>query len=400
MDDTELHELLLNSESDRVERKPSISQKQDIRHTICAFANDLPNNKTPGVIFIGVHDDGSCANLDISDDLLKSLSDIVSDAITPPPTCKVSKEHLSSCDLAVIVVEPSVSTPVRCKGGIYVRVGPTTRVANQEQEIRLREKRKSRDLPYDLRPINSASISDLNDIFTEQYIRWVVNQDILEENNRSRMDQLKSLKLVDSSGEDPTVLGLLLCSTDCTKYIPGAYIQFLRINGSDDSDIQTSIIDEAAIYGTVVQQIVRIEEKFTAHNKTQYSYEATPSVIRPEYPKKAFEQVIRNAILHRTYESSNAPVRVNWYNDRIEIRSPGGPFGSVTREKFGMPGVTDYRNPNLAEALKNLGYVQKFGSGIGIIRTAMSENGNPEPEFQADDTNILVTLKIGDLDRI
>ena len=394
MNDTELHVLLLNSESDRVERKASISSKQDIRRTICAFANDLPNNEAPGVIFIGANDDGSCANLGVSDDLLKTLSDIVSDGITPPPMAKIIRKEISGCDLAVIVVEPSVNTPVRCNGVIYVRVGPTTRTANQEQEIRLIEKRKSKDLPYDIRPINSASISDLENILTEQYIRRVVNQGILEENNRSSTDQLKSLKLADASADVPTVLGLLLCSTDCTKYIPGAYIQFLRINGADDNDIQTSIIDEAAIYGTVVQQIVRIEEKFNAHNKTQYSYEITPSVIRPEYPKKAFEQVIRNAILHRTYESSNAPVRVYWYNDRIEIRSPGGPFGSVTREKFGLPGVTDYRNPNLAEALRMLGYVQKFGSGIGIIRRAMSDNGNPEPEFLADDTNILVTLKI------
>ena len=53
--------------------------------------------------------------------------------------------------------------------------------------------------------------------------------------------------------------------------------------------------------------------------------------------------------MHRTYEATNAPVRVNWFDDRIEIISPGGPFGSVSDANFGEPGVTDYRNPNLAE---------------------------------------------------
>ena len=48
--------------------------------------------------------------------------------------------------------------------------------------------------------------------------------------------------------------------------------------------------------------------------------------------------------------------------DRIEVLSPGGAFGVVTVENFGQPGLTDYRNPNLAEAMKYLGYVQRFGA--------------------------------------
>jgi len=77
---------------------------------------------------------------------------------------------------------------------------------------------------------------------------------------------------------------------------------------------------------------------------------------------------VRNAYMHRSYEATNAPVRVYWFSDRIEIHNPGGPFGSVTVENFGQPGVTDYRNPNLAEALRALGYVQRFGAGIAIAR--------------------------------
>ena len=82
-------------------------------------------------------------------------------------------------------------------------------------------------------------------------------------------------------------------------------------------------------------------------------------------------------------------MRVYWYDDRIEILSPGGPYGEVTPENFGTPGLTDYRNPNLAEAMRVLGYVQKFGGGIVAARSALQRNGNPPPEFRVDQHHVL-----------
>ncbi len=97
--------------------------------------------------------------------------------------------------------------------------------------------------------------------------------------------------------------------------------------------------------------------------------------------------------MHRTYENTNMPVKVHWFDDRIEIISPGGPFGAVTRENFGQPGIADYRNPNLAEALKVLGFVQKFGVGIQTARAELKKNGNPELEFQVEPTTVLATVR-------
>ena len=51
-------------------------------------------------------------------------------------------------------------------------------------------------------------------------------------------------------------------------------------------------------------------------------------------------------------------------DDRIEIRSLGGPYGNVTTENFGKPGIADYRNPNIGDVLKTFGYIQAFGRGI------------------------------------
>lgn len=116
-------------------------------------------------------------------------------------------------------------------------------------------------------------------------------------------------------------------------------------------------------------------------------------VRRAEYPLTALQQLARNAILHRTYEGTNAPVRLYWFGDRIEIHSPGGPFGQVSRENFGREGLTDYRNPHLAEAMKVLGYVQRFGMGIPLARQELRRNGNPPPEFVPEGGHVLVLVR-------
>jgi ATP-dependent DNA helicase RecG len=112
-----------------------------------------------------------------------------------------------------------------------------------------------------------------------------------------------------------------------------------------------------------------------------------------DYPKPALTQAIANAVMHRDYLGSHAPVRIAWFDDRIEIVSPGGPYGAASGSAFGQPGVTDYRNPGLAAALKDMGYVQRFGYGIPTIRKEMERNGNPPPEFDVGDASVKVVLR-------
>jgi len=75
----------------------------------------------------------------------------------------------------------------------------------------------------------------------------------------------------------------------------------------------------------------------------------------PDYPLPALQQIVRNAVMHRSNEGTNAPVRIYRNADRVEIISPGGTFSLVTAENFGAPGINDYRNPHLAEAMRILG---------------------------------------------
>ncbi|MCC7176556.1 MAG: putative DNA binding domain-containing protein [Bryobacterales bacterium] len=394
MEDRELDALLTDLESDRVERKASLSEQKRIREAICAFANDLPGSGLPGILFVGANDDGSPSGLPITDQLLLTLSDMRSDGnITPFPSMVVQKRLLRGAAMAVAIVQPSDAPPVRFDGRIWIRVGPRRAVATPEEERRLTEKRRFRDLPYDIRPVESATLQNLNmELFRGEYLPQALPPEILQQNSRELAEQLSSLRFATADApQKPTVLGILVTGKDPQQFLPGAYVQFVRFDGTQLLD---PIKSQKEIGGPLPDLLRMLDAVFEAHVSVQSDIRSAAVERRtPDYPAVAFQQIARNAVLHRNYEGTNAPVRVYWFSDRIEISSPGGPYGQVSRSNFGQPGITDYRNPHLAEAMKNLGYVQRFGVGIQFAKTSMEENGNPPIEFTVEDSYVLVTLR-------
>ncbi len=392
MDDRELAALLGDLESDRVERKESLSEPDRIREAVCAFANDLPDHRKDGVVFIGARDDGTCAGLPIYDDLLLRLAHMRDDgAIHPLPSMVVQKRVIDDCALAVVIVAPSDAPPVRFRGRTWIRVGPRRALASPEEERRLVERRRGRDLPFDLQPVRQAKEEDLDvDIFQRSYLPAAVAADVLAQNERALDDRMKALRLLTPEGV-PTALGVLVLGLEPRRFLPGDYVQFLRVDGTDLGD---PIRDQKEISGTLPDLLRRLDEVLEAHNSVATEIMAAATEIRhPEYPIPALQQLVRNAVMHRQYEGTNAPVRVTWFADRIEIQNPGGPFGQVTRDNFGQPGLTDYRNPHLAEAMKVLGFVQRFGVGIAIARKELARNGNPPLEFEIEQGHVLARLR-------
>ncbi|MGH3899226.1 MAG: ATP-binding protein [Pseudonocardiaceae bacterium] len=112
-----------------------------------------------------------------------------------------------------------------------------------------------------------------------------------------------------------------------------------------------------------------------------------------DYPLVALQQVARNTVMHRSYEHTASPVRITWYSDRVEVISPGGAYGIVSADNFGLPSITDYRNPTLAGLLRDLGYVQRFGMGLPSARRSLEVNGNPPPEFTVMDSHVSVIIR-------
>ncbi len=391
--DEELAELLGDLESDRVERKESATDKKKIQQAICAFANDMPNHSKPGVLFIGVADDGRCADLKVDDELLLSLSQLRSAGnILPLPSLTVQKKTIDGCTLVAIVVEPSPLPPVRFNGRTWIRVGPQRATATVEQEKRLTERRISTNQPWDTQQLSPARLDDLNlDLFKSSYLPTAVDNDTLAANGRTIEQQLRSLRFLGTDNKTPTVTGLLTIGYSPADFLPGAYVQFLRIEGKNLSD---PIVDQQDIHGPLLQVISDVDVLLRANIRIATDITSASREIRnPDYPLGALQQLTRNALMHRNYESSNAPTRIYWFLDRIEIHSPGGPFGTVTRDNFGEPGITDYRNPTVAEVMKNLGFVQRFGVGIATARKELANNSNPPLELTVEPTHILATVR-------
>ena len=389
-EDHELAALLQGGESHQVECKRNANDSNAIHQNICAFANDLPDTGRPGVIFVGVEDDGTCACIDVDDELLRTLAQMRSDgSIQPLPFIRVDKKTIDGCEMAVVQVASSENPPLRYRGRVWLRVGPTVQSASPEEEQRLVERRRASSRSFDMRPVTDASLENLEiEYLRTNYLSAAVSREVLEQNRRPLTQQLLSLRLLSHGA--PTWGALIAFGRDPQSWVPGAYVQFLRIAGAFLTD---PIRNRKELTGRLDDVMTRMEDlvEINISESTDLTSQAR-EIRRPDYPIEALRQLTNNAVMHRNYESTNAPTRVYWFDDRIEIRSPGGLYGSVTPQNI-HTGETDYRNPLIAEIMYHLGFAQRFGMGIQLAKERLEQNGNPPPEFACSATHVSVIVR-------
>lgn len=387
----ELEQLMTDLESDRVERKESLANPEKVRQAICAFANDLPGHQLPGYVFIGVNDQGIPTSLPITDRVLRTLADMRSDGnILPIPSITVQKEILQGVPVAVVEVLPSDTPPVRFKGQVWIRVGPRRAIATLEEERRLTERQVAGVRNFDQRPCAGATLDDLLlEQFRSDYLPRVVEPSVIAQNNRTIEEQLASLRFFDLRRQAPTHAGLLVMGKDPLQFLPGAYIQFVRFEGETLTD---AVQDEKRITGNLLTQLLKLDNLLPLQIHTaRVPSSGLRHEDRSDYPLFAIRELALNAVMHRTYEATNAPVRINWFANRVEIMNPGGLYGQVTPDNYER--VSDYRNPVIAEAMKVLGYVERFGTGIARANAALQANGNPLAEYVFEAAHVLVTIR-------
>lgn len=386
--------MMADLESDRIEHTETLKNTEKYCEAICAFANDFPGNGRAGYLLIGVTSQGRAAGLTITDQFLQTLGGLRdSGKIQPRPTITVQRIALSnrSGEVAVVEVQPSDMAPVRYDGRVWIRVGPRRSLATESEERILTERRAATlARSFDARPCAGVTLSDLAlDLYRGTYLPAAVSAEVLEENHRELRVQMASLRLFDLARDCPTHAAVLLFGSNPLQSLPGAWIQFVRYAGDSlDSDV----LDDKSLSGDMLTLLRQIESLIPIQIER---HPVSVGPLREEtvqsYPVVAVREIIMNAVMHRNYELTATPIRFYWFSDRVEVQSPGGLYGEATRANF--PRQNAYRNPVLAEALKNLGFVNRFGRGVERAQAAMARNGSPPIAFEFDAHFVLATLR-------
>lgn len=394
MNDAELELLLADVESDRVERTQSLNDTNKFCEAICAFANDLSNNQAPGYLFVGALTDGRASGATITDQLLQNLAALRADGnIQPLPVLTVQKRLLGGGEMAVVEVMPADLPPVRYKGRVCIRVGPRRAYASEADERVLTERRGARVKTWDSRVCAEAMIDDLAlDLFAVNYRRSAVDPSVIAENGRDLKLQLASLRFFDLRSDRPTNAAILLFGKDPCAAVPGAFTQYVKYDGPSEGD---SVLSERRFSGdllNVMRQLAHFADEISGARPVP-AEDGSGQLERIvfDYHPKALHELLMNAVIHRNYDGSTTPIMLSHFIDRIEILNPGALFGDLTVADF--PRMTAYRNPVLAEAAKILGFVNRFGRGIDLAQTLLSQNGSSPATFQIEGNHFLATIQ-------
>jgi ATP-dependent DNA helicase RecG len=268
------------------------------------------------------------------------------------------------------------------------------RLATEVEELVLIEKRMRNAHSLDALPCLEAKIEDLNEAVIKLiYLPAAIDKDTLVTTQLTWRQQLASLRLYDLRYDCPTNAAILLFGLNPLYFMPGAYIQYIKTEGTERTLDKVKIdkvfkgplcdvlreVDSFIKYIICLSRPVRIEGSFRDENVVNYPY-------------KAIREFVMNAIMHRNYES-NAPIYIYEFSDRIEITNSGGLYGNVSTSNF--PNANDYRNPILAEGMKLLNYVNRFNYGIQDAQKSLADNSMSPAVFNTESpTQFLVTIKV------
>jgi ATP-dependent DNA helicase RecG len=371
--------LIADMESDWIERTTSIKEDK-LGPAVCALSNDFPNHKHSGYIVLGVHDDGKLAGMQWTDKELQTIGGVKTNGnVLPQPSLIVSPVFkFPEGEVVVVEVKPSSYPPVRYNGLCWIRTGPRQTRATVEEEKNLTERRAAYAKTYDLAPALGATIDDIAiEYFKSTYLPIAIHKDTIKENGRTVQEQLASLRFFNMKENCPNHAGILIFGLNPEYYLPGAYIQYVRYRGEE---ITSDVEFEKKFSGALVTELHSIDDfiKNNVIKERPVKRDSFQEEIIRNYPYWALRELIMNAIMHRSYET-NAPIYIDEFSNRIEISNSGGLFGDANAQNF--PNASDYRNVVLAEAMKILGYVNRFNYGVKRAEDELIKNGNGKPDF-------------------
>lgn len=393
----------------------------DILRTVCAFANDI-DELGGGYVVIGIEEQNGSPILppfgveqkDI-DGIQREFFKLCKDNIDPNIFPSIEVIEFQGKFIIVIWIttgelRPYSASSSLAKGArmaIYVRHGSITKEADENQERQLRELAAFKH--FDDRINQKASIDNLDLGLIQSYLQEI-KSDLYSESLKIPLVEIATKMQIARGPKEnikPLNVGLLMFSKEPHKFFEGCKTNLIEFE--DEAGIKYS---EKIFIGPVHVQIRDIMNYLNSNTIKQY-VKKSPTKAESDsfqnYPYQALEEVIVNAMYHRSFEESR-PNEIRIYkafkkrNDksqdtrRIEIRSYPGPLPPIDNQALMQLKFTsrNYRNIKLGDWLKNIRLAEKYATGIPTILETLSANGSPKPVFWTDDakSEFLVVIKI------
>ena len=309
--------------------------RNDLADGLAAFANSRG-----GVFVFGV-DDKTHEVIGVPigrlDTVVDFVREVCADSVDPPienlVVDRLSLPSISGEDAAVVKVEIPRSLFVhRSPGGFYHRVADSKRSMTTEYLARLLQQRsQTRLIRFDEQVVGGSRIEDLS---TELWERFRTSR-----SDDDAPDFLNKLGMVRSSEEGvlrPTVAGVLMATHDPRRWLPNAYIQAVAYRGESvriDSGDDPYQLDAADLTGPLDRQIVDAC-RFVAKNMKTAAVKIIGRADRPQYDMSAVYEAVVNAVAHRDYSIYGSKIRLQMFENRIELFSPGAIANSLTVESL------------------------------------------------------------------
>ncbi|RKU13761.1 hypothetical protein C6501_09200 [Candidatus Poribacteria bacterium] len=366
MEIAELKQLIVQGENSTTEFKERCDQ--EAIETAAAFANT-----GGGAILIGVSDNREITGITIGKETLTDVANRISQAIDPRVVMDVESVDVGGKSVLLVRITESSIKPVSVKGICYKRVGNSNRVMSPQEIAQMHL--KSVGQTWDQLSVVSAGSNDID----EQKIQWYLthreaSRNVAQPQNMTVTDLLRNINCI-SEEETPTHAGILFFGKHPQKFFQNAQLRVVRFRGIS---VTHPVIDRLDCSGTL-WEIINVAEEFIRKNIRLLSLRGSKSFQRDdkfEYPLEALREAIINGLIHRNYQEP-ADVRVFIFDDRVEIINPGSFPEDVSPHKPIHRPV----NPILSQLMYDVGYVERYGSGIKMMQRLCKQSENKEPRF-------------------
>ncbi len=374
-----IRDLLKKDEGKTLEFKRDLSSPQQIIKTLVAFANTAG-----GLLIIGV-DDKTRQPVGVEKPLDEEerLCNLIADSISPRLVPNVEMTTIDGKTLLLVETFLSGLRPhwLKVEGpenGVYVRLGSTNRKADRQLIAELR--RSAEGIAYDEMSLPELSVNDLE---LEAINNTLGAQHRIDENG------LRSLKLLvmEQGRLVPTRGAVLLFGKNRLEYFPDAWVQCGRFIGRDKAEI----FDHIEFYDHLPNLVDSIMLFLKKHAMRGADFSEIRRKDVWSIPLSILREAVINALVHADYSQRGAPIRIAFFDDRIEIENPGILPPGITVEDM-KAGVSRIRNPVIARVFRELGLIEQWGSGVPRMFKEAEELGLPG--LQVEELGMRVRLTV------